>query len=96
MLPLLFQTHVKQQKYLGSSSYLLCPCGKNAEFAFSVMKKKRNCMLRHFEITVNFLLYTVQSPAAFSRKVCALQMQIVIEHHCKKALMNSLAKYFKN
>lgn len=53
-------------------------------------------MLRNFEITVNFLLYTLQSPAAFSRKVCALQMQNVIEHHCKKALMNSLAKYFKN
>lgn len=96
MLPLLFQTHVKQQKYLGSSSYLLCPCGEKCRVCIFCYEKKRNCMLRHFEITVNFLLYTVQSPAAFSRKVCALQMQIVIEHHCKKALMNSLAKYFKN
>lgn len=88
MLPLLFQTHVKQQKYLGSSSYLLCPCGEKCRVCIFCYEKKRNCMLRHFEITVNFLLYTVQSPAAFSRIQekcvpckCKLLLSIIARKH---------------
>lgn len=50
---------------------------------FLLWYKERNCMLRNF--VIKFLVkYTVQSPAAFSRNVCALQI-VIIDHHCTVA-----------